>query len=108
MRVGDITENWIGEYLEWIGAGEQVPVPDDVALDEEASFASESLDERTLREAALLAALRAESDCVHVLRGIIDDPTPRPQAVKEACAALEHLADEVNAMASRVLATRIH
>jgi hypothetical protein len=108
MRVGDVTENWIGQYLEWMGTSEQPSVAEGLGWDEEVSFASEAQDGDGVSEETLLALLRAESDCVHVLRGIIDSPNPRPYTVKQACAALEHLTDDVHAMASRVLAGRLH
>jgi hypothetical protein len=108
MRVGDITENWIGAYLDWMGADEQAPVQVYAEWGDEASLERGASELEELSAAALLAAVRAESDCVHILRGILDAPAPRLREVKDACRALEHMADDVHAMTSRVLGRRIH
>jgi hypothetical protein len=96
--------DWIAEYLEWSGAGEIAATPGARAGGQSESagdgtFAAAYLDwmdaavedvtEAARREAALWAALRTESECVRILRRMLEARVTTPGALNFAYEALE-------------------
>lgn len=92
------TAEWIAAYLEWTGTEGDSGA--DVA---EAYFdwtnAAQAGARRTgsegdgldkLREAVLLWALRTESDCMHILRQVLDERSSAPDILRLAYEGLEH------------------
>lgn len=96
--------DWIAEYLEWSGLGEVALTPGARAggareSSGDGAFAAAYLDwmdaaveEVTAiarREAALWAALRTESECVRILRRVLEARETTPGALAFAYEALE-------------------
>jgi hypothetical protein len=118
---------WIAAYLEWAGAAREArdagsidPAP--AAAEEDGiEFARayfEWMDARrteaapkpepsvaATREAILLAALRTESDCIRVLRRVLDAGEASPRAVGLACEAIEYA--ELLLKDARLLSVRV-
>jgi hypothetical protein len=68
------SEAYIASYLDWMASAEPAP---------------EAVFELARREAALWAAMRAESDCVSILRRILEAGDASPRDVSSAFEALE-------------------
>jgi hypothetical protein len=123
------TVDWIVEYLEWSNAGERGALPgvlaavsveaaSDGAGDGFAAAYLEWMDaaqpvsepgfDLARREAALWAALCTESDCVHILRQLLDAGDAPPRTVKFAFEAIEDVAADVHALMGKVLELRVH
>jgi hypothetical protein len=120
--------DWIAEYLEWSNAGESIAgssvaaasriEPGDGAGEafiasylewmESAAEASEAALELARREAALWAAMRAESDCVRILRRMLETAGTTPRALYSAFDEMEHVAADVHALVDKVLELRVH
>jgi hypothetical protein len=93
--------DWIKAYLEWTDAEfgmsmELFSAPgmeagDDPAEDAAAVYLEwiDSASIATQREAVLLMALRAESECMHMLRQALDDGHPTSQTLRLATEALD-------------------
>ena len=67
------TQQWVSAYLEWIDvpSGEAAIQPRQVFFERRTSDRRANGPDRS-REDVLLIALRAESDCVHMLRQALD------------------------------------
>jgi hypothetical protein len=121
--------DWMVEYLEWSSAGERgalpgvlaavsVEVASDGAGDGFAAAYLEWMDapqavpepgfDLARREAALWAALRTESDCVHILRQLLEARDAPPRSVKFAFETIEDVAADVHALMGKVLELRVH
>ncbi len=118
--------DWIAEYLEWSNSGESIAgssaasriEPGDGAGEafiasylewmESAAEASEAALESARREAALWAAMRAESDCVRILRRMLEAAGTTPRALSSAFDEMEHVAADVHALVDKVLELRVH
>lgn len=121
--------DWMVEYLEWSSAGERDALPrvlatvsveaaSDGAGDGFATAYLEWMDAAQAmtepdfnlarREAALWAALRTESDCVHMLRQLLEARDAPPRSVSFAFDTLEDVAADVHALMGKVLELRVH
>lgn len=120
--------DWIAEYLEWSNAGEAIAGsrvaaasgtgPHDATSGafiasylewmESALPAPEAVFDLARREAALWAAMRAESDCVRLLRRILEANGGTPRSLYSAFDEMEHVAADVHALVSEVLELRVH
>lgn len=92
------TAEWIAEYLEWTDAHGE-PREDlaeaffdwpDAARAGAPAAGSEGDGLEKLREAVLLWALRTESDCMHILRKVLDERSSAPDILRLAYEGLEH------------------
>lgn len=89
----EASERFSAAYLEWMDAAQPVREP---AAPYRARAAGGGTDDDlgtldALREAVLLVALRAESDCIHMLRRSLASGKTTPDAVKLAVEALDHV-----------------
>ena len=120
--------DWIAEYLEWSNAGESIAGsrvaagsgigPCDGSSEgfiasylewmESAAPAPEAVFDLARREAALWAAMRAESDYVHILRRMLEAGDASPRSMTTAFDAMEGVAADVHALVSKVLELRLH
>jgi hypothetical protein len=121
--------DWIVEFLEWSSADERTVGPGVLAVggieaasagagDEFAAAYLEWMDaaqpvsepgfDLARREAALWAALRTESDCVHILRQLLEAGDAPPRTVRFAFEAIEDVAADVHALMGKVLELRVH
>jgi hypothetical protein len=120
--------DWMVEYLEWSNCGEPVAGsrvaaeneidPRDGTSEEfvasylewmaSAGPAPEAIYELARREAALWAAMRAESDCVSILRRMLEAGDASPRTMSSAFEAMEGVAADVHALVSKVLELRLH
>jgi hypothetical protein len=86
----EASEGFSAAYLEWMDAAPRAP-----AFPYRARPAGGATDDLgtldALREAVLLVALRAESDCIHMLRRSLAAGETTPDAVKLAVEALGHV-----------------
>jgi len=73
---------FIDAYHEWMDAGRHAAEP--------ASSSGEIPLASAKREAILLAALRAQSNCIRVLRRVLDAGQTSPYAVGLACETIEY------------------
>jgi hypothetical protein len=123
------TIDWIVEYLEWSNAGERDFWPgapagsgiDAAGAGSSSEFSAAYLEwtdaaqaviepgfDLARREAALWAALRTESDCVHILRQLLEAGDAPPRSMKFAFEAIEDVAADVHALMGKVLELRVH
>jgi len=101
--------DWIGAYLEWtdaefgmsreLFAAPGMDAGDGSAEDTAAVYLDwiDTASTATQREAVLLMALRAESECMHMLRQALDDGRPTSRTLRLAMEALDcakHLVDD--------------
>jgi len=114
------TADWIGSYLEWIDASWAAPSAPATQAEAETDFCAAYLDwieadltagterrdvsrqmygRRTsdtvagtsgFREAVLLAALHAESDCLHIMRRLVENSGVEAETLRLALKALDH------------------
>lgn len=86
-------EDFSAAYLDWLDAGmpAQAPVSSSGRSAVPARRASDVFGGTSgFHEAVLLAALHTESDCLHVLRQVLDTGAPNPGTVRLAVQALEY------------------
>jgi len=83
------SQEWVAAYLEWF------ELPDTDWVDEpesmlpaQASADLARIDARS--EAVLLWALRTESDCMHILRELLEAGDSAPERIRQTVQALEH------------------
>ena len=91
------TAEWIAAYLEWTdaeGAGQEFAeacidwtVP---ARTSASDVGGEGEGLERLRESVLVWALRTESDCMHILRKVLDERSAAPDILRLAYEGLEH------------------
>jgi len=106
-------QEWVDAYLEWMtdadgmaGARRSLAAAD-IDLDDGEFFTSaylewmDSADRERIREAVLLDALHIESECVHILKQVLDYNSRSPEvlalAMESLRAANDLLADESRA-----------
>jgi hypothetical protein len=90
----EASEGFSAAYLEWMDAAPPARTPASPYRARASGGAPGSDDLGTLdalREAVLLVALRAESDCIHMLRRSLAAGETTPDAVKLAVEALDHV-----------------
>jgi hypothetical protein len=123
------TVDWIVEYLEWSSEGERALVTgalagsgiDAASAGSDGEFSAAYLEwmdaaqavtkpafDLARREAALWAALRTESDCVHLLRQLLEAGDAPPRSMTFAFETLEDVAADVHALMGKVLEMRVH
>jgi len=95
----DANMDFVAAYLEWIDSAPSVTAPGraTVVAHAPAPAGIEIYRPEALREAILLMALRTESECVHVLRQVVDqgDATSRTvELAAEAIAYAERLLED--------------
>lgn len=90
---GEDQMQFVQAYLDWMDArrSEAAPKPEPTVA--------------ATREAILLAALRTESDCIRVLRRVLDGGEASPRAVGLACEAIEYA--ELLLRDARLLSVRV-
>lgn len=98
----EAAEEFVAAYLKWVDAAQSPEDPGSRGPGRNAGRSPEDMRKLDVfREAVLLVALSAESDCMHILRQMIDDGQSNPLAVQLATEALGHahklLEDERNA-----------
>lgn len=109
--------DWIAAYLDWSHPGVREPAAAAMELkgsDEIAAAYLEWIDAAQgdiSREAILLSALRAQSDCVQVLRRLLEGALGEPHAPQldaEFPQALAVIAADVSELRGKVQALRLH
>jgi hypothetical protein len=120
--------DWIGAFLEWTegefdGAGRPLAAPameagdsraeDTVAvylewLDAAPAFGQRAAAPDPLREAILLMALRTETECMHILRQVLEDGRTDARTLRLAMGELENVEADVLALSGRILELRAH
>ena len=76
--------DWVAAYLEWIDVTPMAEAADGADYDWSLEAADDGEFPQLSREDVLLSALRAESDCLHVLRQVLEAVDPAPGTVQLA------------------------
>jgi len=109
VMAGEIDGEVAGAYLEWIDASSTgaAAMRSYFGIDRRGiEGGMEALE--ISRERMLLIALRAEEDCVHMLRQVLETEGAEPVTLRRAIEGLDSVAAQVHALADKVLALHPH